>query len=99
MSVHHKAFRNCDPTLATASKSVDSKGATARLLEALSTNEGDSDLGLLAHAILHAGDYYVRNGDDAVNAENSCGDILCYAEAVSAASLDEIHATFGEYIR
>jgi len=99
MSVHHKAFRNCDPTLATASKGVGRKGATARLLKALSANEGDSDLGLLAHAILHAGDYYVRNGDDAVNAETSCGDILCHAEALSEASLDEVHAKFGEFIR
>ena len=35
------------------------KQATTRLLEAISANEGDSDLGCLIDAILGAGDFYV----------------------------------------
>ncbi|MBM1556694.1 hypothetical protein JQV19_08540 [Sulfitobacter mediterraneus] len=35
------------------------KKATTRLLEAISANEGDSDLGCLIDAMLGAGDFYV----------------------------------------
>ena len=77
--------RRFDATLATASVNATKQQATARLLEALSANEGDSTLGLLADAILRSGPFYVRNRDECNDAENACADLTLYAETLSEA--------------
>ena len=58
--------RTPDHVLSTASSLAngDRTRTTLHLLKALSTHEGDSDLGLLADAILSAGGFYQRNSEE-----------------------------------
>lgn len=78
-------FDLINPTLTAAqiSSSGTDKSTTCRLLEALSKNERDSDLGLLAHAILHGGDYYTRNADDMDDVAGYTAEIRKRAEMIA----------------
>ena len=75
--------RRFDATLATASANATKQQATTRLLEALSANEGDSTLGLLADALLRSGPFYLRNADDCRGGVDACADISLHAETLS----------------
>lgn len=59
--------------------------ATRCLLEALSKNEADNPLGLLADAILHGGGYYAMNGDDVDAIYNHAETIRNTAEEIADA--------------
>lgn len=73
-----------NPTLTAASNAARGvhKVTSRRLLEALSIHEGDSALGLLADAILRAGDFTARmSRSEWEDAENAAGDVENQASA------------------
>ncbi|KZY51001.1 hypothetical protein A3734_06475 [Sulfitobacter sp. HI0054] len=83
--VHHIP-RACDPVLTAAQLAGNGnrKIVSARLLEALSLHEGDSDLGQWAEAALRAGDFYLRsNREDYETSAHECENVTGYAERLA----------------
>ena len=77
---------NINPTL-TAAQSAGAgthKGTTRCLLEALKKEERDSDLGLLASALLRAGGYHIQTADDMEFIETHTDEIVHRAELIAA---------------
>jgi len=82
----HNIPRACDPVLTAAQLAGNGnrKSVSARLLEALSLHEGDSDLGQLADAILSAGDFYARRDrEEYEDAAHACENVTGYAERLA----------------
>ncbi|WP_411975960.1 hypothetical protein [Sulfitobacter faviae] len=82
----HHIPRACDPVLTAAQLAGNGnrKSVSARLLEALSLHEGDSDLGQWAEAALRAGDFYLRsNREDYETSAYECENVTGYAERLA----------------
>ena len=85
------AFRTINQTLTAAQTAgAGTQVSTTRhLLEALSINEADSALGMLADALLHGGDYMTRNAEDMADVEVHADMIRSTSERIAEAYENE----------